>query len=151
MYKWLNNDILFYYYFHSEWSPSSNFWYMDVTFIDHPLRLCHWYPEQNVRQPLTSCTLVLSSLQTVLLWVMLAPAGCITSPYGHLCWRWATSCLKRSSSKLHLWPSGLWHLSLWRVSVDYTEEWWGLYCTFPEMVAFNVQKYWTVFNLDMLF
>lgn len=31
-----------------------------------------------------------------------APAGCITSPYGHLCWRWATFCLKPSSIKLHL-------------------------------------------------
>ncbi len=55
--------------------------------------------------------------------VILAPPGFITSPCGHLCWRWDTFCLKLSSTKLHLWPSGSWHRSLWQVSVD---DYWGV-------------------------
>lgn len=57
--RWLNDDIS---YFLSEWSPSSNIWYLDVAFIDHSLCLCHWYPEQNVRQLLTSYFVVLSAV-----------------------------------------------------------------------------------------
>lgn len=43
---------------------------------------------------------------------------CITSPCGHLCWRWAISCQRLSSTRLHRWLSGSWHLLLWQVSLS---------------------------------
>lgn len=36
----------------SEWPSGSHFWNMDFVVFHHPLCLCHWHSEQNVRLPL---------------------------------------------------------------------------------------------------
>lgn len=52
--------MLLYYYFFSKWSASPNIRHLDFTVIDHPLCLCHRYPEQNVRKLPSPSTLVFS-------------------------------------------------------------------------------------------